>query len=116
MLVVTGASGLLGASVVLSALNRGYEVCGIYHRHPIRFPGAQAQELDLTDYAATRDLLTKLHPRAIIHCAAATNVDWCEEHLLESEKLNGAIPAFLAHLAQTIGSRFVYISTDAVFD
>ncbi len=61
-------------------------------------------------------MLTSLQPTHIVHCAAATNVDWCEDHPNEASAINSEAPAFLARLAQELKSHFVYISTDAVFD
>lgn len=116
MLVVTGASGLLGASLLTRAQSLGRAVTGLCHRHEITIPGLRIHAVDLTDPAAIRQALTPLHPAQIIHCAAATNVDWCEEHSGEAEAINCHAAAHLSELALELGSRFVYISTDAVFD
>jgi dTDP-4-dehydrorhamnose reductase len=116
VLLVTGASGLLGASLILCARDRGIEVCGIYYRHPVLFSGAEMLNVDLHNFAATRDALIKLKPNRIVHCAAATNVDWCESHYIEAERINAEASRVLAQVAQEIGARFMYISTDAVFD
>jgi dTDP-4-dehydrorhamnose reductase len=116
MIVVTGASGLLGASVILQARNLGLEVAGLYHSHPLQLPGAAMRRADLMDLAATRELVRTLKPDAIIHCAAATNVDWCETHPEETERVNVQASSLLAETACDLNARFIYISTDAVFD
>ena len=116
MILVTGASGLLGSKVVSRALEINYQVAGISYRHSWRAPGANAYNLDLRDFAATRRLVESLKPSSIIHCAAATNVDWCEENPVEADRLNVQVPLFLAQLAAELGAQFVQVSTDSVFD
>ena len=116
MLVVTGASGLLGASVLRSAVELGWETVGFCHQHVIRDPTIQVASLDLTDDSATRRLLFDLRPDAIVHCAAATNVDWCEDNPKQAEAINVQASAVLAEIASALNARFVYVSTDSVFD
>jgi dTDP-4-dehydrorhamnose reductase len=116
MIIVTGASGLLGASVVLQAQSLGLEVVGLYHSHPLEVPGAVMRPVNLIDFAATRALLTGLMPEAIIHCAAATNLDWCETHSEETEEMNVGVSALLAEIGHDLNARIIYISTDSVFD
>jgi len=116
MLVVTGASGLLGASVLRSAVELGWETVGLCHQHVIRDPTVQVARVDLTDDSATRRLLFDLRPDAIVHCAAATNVDWCEDNPKQAEAINVQASAVLAETASTLNARFVYVSTDSVFD
>jgi dTDP-4-dehydrorhamnose reductase len=116
MIVVTGASGLLGVSVVTLARDLGREVIGICHRNLLRVPGARICGVDLTDRKAVRAFFAPLRPASIIHCAAATNVDWCEDHPEEADQVNVQASSFLAEIAQELNARFVYISTDSVFD
>jgi dTDP-4-dehydrorhamnose reductase len=116
MLVVTGASGLLGASVLRSAVELGWETVGLCHQHVIRDPAMQIARVDLTDASATRALLFDLRPDAIVHCAAATNVDWCEDNPKQAETINVYASAVLAEIAATLNARFIYVSTDSVFD
>ena len=51
-----------------------------------------------------------------MHCAAATNVDWCEDNPKQAEAINVQATADLAEIAAALNARFVYISTDSVFD
>jgi dTDP-4-dehydrorhamnose reductase len=116
MIVVTGASGLLGASVVMAVRDLGHEVVGICHRKVLHIPGARFSSVDLTNRHAVRALFTALQPETIVHCAAATNVDWCEDHPELAALANVQASSFLAEIAQELNARFVYISTDSVFD
>jgi dTDP-4-dehydrorhamnose reductase len=116
MLVVTGASGLLGASVQRSAVELGWETVGLCHCHAIQDPALRVATVDLTDGTATRELLFELRPEAIVHCAAAANVDWCEDHPEQAEAINVQASAAVASIAATLNARLIYVSTDSVFD
>jgi dTDP-4-dehydrorhamnose reductase len=116
MIVVTGASGLLGVSLVTLARDLGREVVGICHRNLLRVPGTRICGIDLTNRQAARTLFATLQPESIIHCAAATNVDWCEDHPEQAEQVNVQASSLLAELAQELDARLIYISTDSVFD
>jgi dTDP-4-dehydrorhamnose reductase len=116
MILITGASGLLGAHVLKQALGANQKVAGIANRYEFQLPGAEIYNVDLTDFAASRRIAAGVQPTAIVHCAAATNVDWCDDHPEQAHQLNVCASSSLAQLAQEIGARFVYVSTDSVFD
>jgi dTDP-4-dehydrorhamnose reductase len=114
--VVTGASGLLGACVALLARDGGAAVTALYDHHPIRPPGVDTRPLDLLDDAAVRALVSELRPRWVVHCAAATGVDWCEDHPDGARRINAGASGVLARAAADVGARLAYVSTDSVFD
>ena len=115
MLVVTGASGLLGACALKAAAELGWEAVGLCHRHVIRDPVLKIAQVDLTDASASRRLLLDLRPGIILHCAAATNVDWCEDHPEQAQAINVQASAVLAEIASTLDAQLLYVSTDSVF-
>jgi dTDP-4-dehydrorhamnose reductase len=116
MILVTGASGLLGASLVSLAQGRGREVVGLYHRHPSYMDGVEMLAVDLADQTETLRIFHELRPSAVVHCAAATDVDWCEDHPDESRRVNVMVPAMIAGIAARSKARLLCISTDSVFD
>jgi dTDP-4-dehydrorhamnose reductase len=116
MILVTGASGLLGASLVSLAREQGRQVVGLYHRHPVRLEGVKLLAADLADQAETSRIFQELRPSTVVHCAAATDVDWCEQHPEEAHRVNVMVPAAIAAITSQSGARFLYISTDSVFD
>ncbi len=73
-------------------------------------------QADLTDKEAVQELISRFKPAWIVHCAAATDVDRCEEHPLEAKLVNVEMPRRLAVEASRIGAAMVYISTDSIFD
>ncbi len=115
-ILVTGASGLLGANFVLAALQRGKEVAAVCHVHPLFFPGAETIVADLTDANSTKMIIRAWRPDWIVHCAALTDVDWCETHPEETWAVNVGVTRNLAAVSRAHGSGLVYISTDSVFD
>ncbi len=113
--LVTGASGLLGANLVMEWLSRGWTPIALYAQHAVSF-ATPSRALDLCDAERTAELVQTYKPEWIVHSAAATNVDWCEEHPVECRRLNVDATRNLADAAKAVNARFVYISTDAVFD
>jgi dTDP-4-dehydrorhamnose reductase len=115
VIAVTGASGLLGANLVMRLLARGEAVAALCHQHHFAPPGIQFVPLDLTDAAAVRAALEALRPSHVIHCAALTNVDRCETHPEDAQRLNVDATGHLAAAARAVDAGLTYISTDSVF-
>jgi dTDP-4-dehydrorhamnose reductase len=116
MILITGVSGLLGANLLLLAQDKGLDAVGLYHRNAIDPAAAMRQAADLTDAVETARILQKLSPSYIVHCAAATDVDWCEAHPTEANRVNVAAAATIANFTSRTGAKLVYVSTDSVFD
>lgn len=115
-MLVTGASGLLGSNLALAAAERGFPLVAGHGRRPIQLPGAANVAWDLLDDAATKEIFDSVQPAWIVHCAAATDVDWCETNPEEAYRINAEVPRRLALIASELDALMVFISTDAVFD
>ena len=113
-LLVIGSSGLLGSKIAASASKFGFEAYNTTHSRTTSLP--QATLLDITDHHATTRLVTQVQPKAIINTAAITNVDYCETHLEEAQRINVEGVQNLAAGATENGARLVQVSTDYVFD
>jgi len=61
-------------------------------------------------------LVRQIDPQVIINAAALTNVDYCELHKDEADRVNVRGASNLAEAAMRYGIRLVQISTDSVFD
>lgn len=113
--MVSGGSGLLGSNCLIM-LKSQCRVIGLYHTHRLTLPDVELWPVDLRERSAMATLVDGVKPDTFIHCAALTNVDYCEGHPEEARRMNGEVVGDLAALARRNGIRFVYISTDAVYD
>jgi len=114
--LVTGASGLLGLNLALTAAQSGYHVTGWSGRHALVQTPFEAEQVDLTELEGLPARIAALAPDVIIHCAALANIDQAELHPRLAEKLNAQVPGVIAQAARACGAQLVHISTDAVFD
>ena len=110
--LVIGASGQVGGALAEALIGRGHVVLGTHDHVPS--PGTQA--LDLTDRVAVERVLGAFGPDWIFCAGALTNVDYCEDHPEEAERVNRDGPRAAAQAASRIGAGFVFYSTDYVFD
>ena len=108
--LVTGVAGQLGHDVMQELAKREIPAVGPDLKEGI--------PLDITDEKAVHQVLQKEKPTVIIHCAAWTAVDLAEEE--QNKKTVYAVNVTgtenLAKEAAVLGARFVYISTDYVFN
>jgi dTDP-4-dehydrorhamnose reductase len=116
VLLITGSGGLLGANLLFFARGRGLDSVGVYYRHGFQLPGTRLVQVDLTDRSAVDEVVGKVRPSWIIHCAGLTNVDACEENPELARRSNSDATRYLAAAARRVGSRMLAVSTDAVFD
>jgi len=114
--VITGASGLLGANLTLAARLEGWTVTAVCNRHPIQVDGVDVACLDLSIEGAAETFLLEKRPEVVIHCAAATNIDACEHDPELAYHVNRDMAAAVARGSSAIDAHLVHISTDAVFD
>lgn len=114
-IVVTGASGLLGANFCLAARTR-FQVHACYRLHGFACPDTAALALDLRVETDVRLALDRINPRVVVHFAAATDVNHCEDHPDEAFATNVQATKHLAAWAAQHGASLLFMSTDSVFD
>ncbi len=73
-------------------------------------------EIDLSDAAATRQLVLENKPTVVINAAAYTAVDKAETEPEKARLINGLAPGALAEAANQTGSWLIHFSTDYIFD
>lgn len=114
--LVTGTSGQLGYDVMEELARRGHEAIGADRSET----EAEFEHviLDITDAEKVMGVIKEVRPEAIVHCAAWTNVDGAEEPANEAavRAVNVEGTRNLALAAKEVDAKFVYISTDYVFD
>ena len=72
-------------------------------------------KLDITDLEAIRKMVRDNDVRAIVNCAAYTNVDGAETNRELAELLNATAPKNLAIAMKEVHGTLIHISTDYVF-
>ena len=109
--LVTGASGMLGQTLVPVLRAGGFDV--VAHGQANGMDVAA----DLTDAAATQTLLDHVKPEAIVNLVALTNVDQCEERPHLAYCLNVlTVETLAAWIVRNRPSHLIQISTDQVYD
>jgi dTDP-4-dehydrorhamnose reductase len=102
-ILITGAGGQLGRDL-MEAFD-GHAVVAAGH-----------DRVDVGDRQAVLQLMDGARPEAVIHAAAWTAVDACEEDPDRAFRVNALGTRHVAEGARLVGARVVYISTDYVFD
>lgn len=103
-ILVTGANGQLGRSI----RDVSAESSDLYIFTDI-------EQLDITDYAAVRDLIDKKNVDVVVNCAAYTDVEKAEDNEALSEVLNADAVGNLARAVKEKNGCLIHISTDYVF-
>ncbi|MBE9155395.1 NAD(P)-dependent oxidoreductase [Nodosilinea sp. LEGE 06152] len=122
-LLVTGASGFLGWHLCRAA-QATWQVEGTYHRHLPPLPGVTLHAIDLNDLRRVASWLSELAPDAVIHTAALSQPNRCEQAPDLSYAINVEATRVLAQVCGASGTGrsanrnipFVFTSTDQVFD
>ena len=105
-ILVTGAKGQLG-----------YDICRVLTREGKHEAiGIDIGELDITDECAVHMYIETLRPDVVMHNAAYTAVDKAEIDEAACRGVNAFGTKYLAEAAASVGAKFLYISTDYVFD
>ena len=113
-LLVTGASGLLGTRICQQATKQNYDVYSAHSQHLPQF--GTPIKLNITDGAALRQVFDKTKPDVIVHSAALSDVDKCEEEKDLAWKTNTESTSNIAQLCHKHNCFLVYVSTDYVFN
>ena len=77
-------------------------------------PGCEM--LDISDTSAVFDVIDRIRPEMVIHCAAMTDVDGCEREPDAAHRINAVGTWNLACACASIDCPIAYVSTDYVFD
>lgn len=109
--LITGASGLLGKKMTTSISNE-HTVIGT----GLNNIKENMVSMDLHDFEQIKQVFDDVSPDVVIHTAALTNVNYCEQNPREAKLVNSDATLFLAKLCKANQTKMVYISTDYVFD
>ena len=112
-LLITGASGLLGAYLLAEARAAGDDVTAWSGRCTGARDGVPLRQVDLADRDTVTAAFQQARPDAVIHAGAISSAAQCQRDPETARRVNTDATAHLAHLA---GPRLLFVSTDLVFD
>ena len=124
-ILVTGVAGQLGHDVMNELAARGHE--GVGSDLAPAYSGiadgsavtkAAYVPMDITNAAQVREVISDVHPDAVIHCAAWTAVDAAEDADKQAkvQAINVQGTANIAAVCKELDCKMMYISTDYVFN
>lgn len=102
-ILITGGNGQLARSFLNS--NHAYELIAL-----------GKNDLDILNKEQVFNTIERLYPDIVIHCAAYTQVDDCEDNIQKAYKININGTENVVSACKKNNSVMVYMSTDYVFD
>jgi dTDP-4-dehydrorhamnose reductase len=103
--LVTGSDGMLGQ-----------DICAIFNERGFTVDEQTIFTMDITDYDQVMRTIGAVHPDAVIHTAAHTNVDECQEKPDLAFATNAVGTANIAQACQAIDAILAYVSSCGIFD
>ncbi len=118
--LITGSNGFIGRHWVEQLLAVGVDVVatglGPARVELSALAGCAYRSLDITDHREVVELLESERPDAILHAAAISKPDVCEQDQHLAERVNVAGTKNLLRGAEVLGAYFCFVSTDFIFD
>ncbi len=113
--LITGSSGFLGRYLIKFAPAG----CRLFAQYRTKRPNCYGREVELIQSDFDKEpwtFLNELKPDLIIHTAAMASIDECEMNEPLADRVNSTATRKLAEYAAGTGSRFIFVSSDVVFD
>ena len=119
-ILLTGSNGMVGSNLSKVLSTSGHNILAT-SRNDCRLPPEylhnhfRYQSMDIRNKDEVIQTITAFLPDVIIHTAAMTQVDDCEQNKMISYSTNVDATDYLIQAAGEVNARFCYISTDFVF-
>ncbi len=114
--LLTGASGQLGAYLLNPLISRGHDLVAWSGRCRDRRSGVNLESVDLTRIDRLEDALTHVDPAVVLHAAAVSNPKAVLEAPDRAEQVNVEATRQIADWCARRDRRLIFTSTDMVFD
>ena len=114
--VITGGSGFVAGSMIRQV--PGGCVAHVISRGEalVNADNVVWHQLDPTDEGALRACVDSIQPHAVVHTAAYAGIDFCQNNQEEADRVNSTLTKQVGQAAEAVGAKFVYCSTDNVFN
>jgi len=116
-LVITGGSGFVAGSILRQMPNEIETYALSRQDKPDALPGhIQWIKITTDDKETWADIILRIQPNVIIHTSAMADIDECERQPDLAWEVNVGLTCALLKSAEKLSCRFIYCSTDTVFD
>ncbi len=117
-LLLTGYGGFVAGSVAWQAMKAAeWDVHALsLIEQPERRDGFECIQFDLSDADKLRETFAAIAPDAVVHTAAFADIDYCQNHQEDAERVNVGVTRTLAQLCGDTGTKMILCSTDSIFD
>lgn len=115
-ILLTGASGQLGAYLITEAIQAGHDLVAWSGRTSAARGGVAIQPVDFGDAAALDRELERLDVDAVLHAGAISQAPAVFLNPAEGRAVNVEATQRIAAWSASRGVRLVFVSTDLVFD
>lgn len=112
---ITGATGMVGKDVCFY-LSDKYKIFAGTTDKNAKIKNCEMVLIDITDKENLIKTIEKIKPDYILHLAALTNVNLCEEKKELAEKINVSGTKNIVLASEKINAKLIYASTNYVFD
>jgi len=103
---------MLGSNMVVS--NPAFDLYPTYLRNRIAHP--KALRLDISDRDSVLKRVEAIRPKVVIHAGGMTKPTACEKEPALAHRVNVEGTTHLVEAASGVGARFIFLSSDLVFD
>ena len=107
--IIFGSSGQIGSVILKCLESSNWDVIPFSHSEG-------NNNIDLREIDKIGKELDFYKPELVINCAAIIDFNYCEQFPLEVWEVNSLSSQFIHHWAVKNTSRYVYISTDQVYE
>ncbi len=102
---ITGANGRLGTELVKRLeTNKDYKIIDT------------DKDVDITEIKEVEQMIDVYRPTIVINCASISDVNYCEEHMVEAFRVNALGARNLATSSRRMNAKIVQMSTDDIFE
>lgn len=101
-ILITGSSGMLGSEFI-SSMQESYSICSL------------PSGIDISETLKVIKTLSDIKPNIIIHAAAYTDVDGCEQNPKKAHRVNVLGTENIANYCSINNVKLVYISSTGVY-
>ncbi len=112
---ITGGTGMVGRDVSIF-LSRKYKVYAGTLNPNEKIDNCEIVFADITDKEGFTNLITGINPDYVVHLAALTDVNLCEEGKELTRKINVEGTKNVVFASKKVGAKLIYASTNYIFD